>query len=1185
MSDSFAHLHVHTEYSMLDGAARVRDTLEYAKELGMPALAQTDHGNVFGAYDFIQTANDVGIKPIVGMEAYLAPGDRAVKSQEPYRGVGEKTSYSHMTLLAESNEGLRNLFSLSSDASFTGSYMKPRADRELLSRYSTGLIGTTGCLGGEVNQLLLQGFYDEARATAGELQDIFGRDNFFFEIMDHGIQEERGIREAQMRIARDLGMPLLATNDSHFTYPSQKHMHDALLCVQTGARVTDEKRFRFEGEGYHLRTSEEMREMWRDYEGACDNTLAIAERCDVSIGHRDDLFPHFPVPEGHTEESWFVEEFNRGLVSRYGEITDEVAERRDKEIGVILQKGYPGYFLIVADVINWAKSQGIRTGPGRGSAAGALCAYALGITALCPIEHRLSFERFLNPERDSPPDIDFDIDDARRDEVVAYIKARYGEDRAAQVVTFGTMKGRVSIKDAARVLGKPINLGNKLSSLYPEPDQGRDATMASVFDPHHARYPETADLRKEIESDSDAKEVLDLARQFEGLKRQWGVHAAAVVVASMPLKDVIPLMRRDSDGATITQFEYPTCEALGLLKMDVLGLRNLRILEWAVNAVERNTGKRIDLEGLPLDDEETYRLFASGNTLGVFQVDGEDMRRLLRRMVPDRFEDISAVLALYRPGPMGVGAHISYADRKNGREPVSYLHPELEEALTPILEETYGVIVFQEQVMQIAMSVAGYSAGEADLLRRAMGKKKQSVLAEIAPEFQNRMADRGYSAGAFRALWDTLLPFADYAFNRSHTAAYGLISYWTGYLKAHHPTEYMAALLTAMSGDRDATALYLDECQRMGIEVLPPDVTRSQADYTPDGNQILFGLSAISGITERSVPELVKARETERFSTLADFMARSGLDKVKITPLALAGALDSFGHTRKGIVEGFEPIFEVERAKYREREQGIHDLSEILETPPPTGEELLGTEEFERDVLLRHELDTVDFYFSGHPLDGFMESIRAQSSHTWQEVQKLKNGTKVRLGGLLEAVAHRTSKKGNPWMSGRLRSPDGVLDMRCFDGALLAQYKDRLVSGERVLMAFKVRREEDGSVSLQVEGMGPVPVPDADFVRTGTPKQDAVAPAREPVKRAPTQSRRAPVQSSLEPVKLRVPAAMMSPEGGAKLLGVLREFPGDFPVVLVMPNGAEREVAIRVKPCGELRGKLMNMLGPSGIVV
>jgi DNA polymerase-3 subunit alpha len=904
---------------MLDGAARLGPLFQSAAEMGMPALAMTDHGNLHGAYAFWDAGRKAGVKPIIGLEAYVAPGSRQertpVRWGDPSQrddDVSGRGAYTHMTLLAENNVGMHNLFRLSSRSYAEGLYYKPRIDLDLLAEHSQGIIGTTGCPGGEVQTRLRLGQYDEALAAAGRLRDILGPGNLFVEIMDHGIEIERRVREDLLRLSRELSLPLLATNDSHFVKPEDAPAHDLLLCIGTQATIDQEGRFKFDGEGYWLRSPEEMRRLWAELPEACDNTLRVAERCDVSF-ESTDLLPRFPVAEGWTEDLWLRTEVYRGLQRRYPRgIPRDRVERAEYELSVIVSMGFTSYFLVVADFVMWAKANGIRVGPGRGSAAGSLVSYALSITDIDPLEHDLMFERFLNPERVSMPDVDIDFDDRRRGEVIEYVSRRWGTERVAQIATFGYIKAKAAIKDSARVLGFGYETGDAISKAYPAPIMGKDAPLACIFDPGHERYRDAGKVRSLYQSQVDVRSVVDAALGVEGLVRQPGVHAAGVVISAEPLIDHVPLWT-GKDGGTVTQFDYPTCEALGLLKMDFLGLSNLSIIDDCLKEVKRNHGRDIDLLRLPLDDSRTFGLLSSGGTLGVFQLDSGPMRKLLQRMRPDKFADIAAVLALYRPGPMGVKAHFSYADRKTGKELVTPIHPELADALAPILDETYGVIVYQEQVTKAAQAVAGYSVGKADLLRKAMGKKKKEVLdAEFEP-FSAGMRQNGYSEDAIKTLWDVLVPFADYAFNKAHAASYGLISYWTAYLKAHYPAEYMAAVLTGEAGkspDQDSTQAYLAECRRMGIEVRPPSVNVSGAAYTPSQGAILHGLGAVKGVGVAADAIVTQRAAGGPFTSLPDFLGRVGTrvaNKRVIEALASVGALDTLG-SRAGILRQYDEM-------------------------------------------------------------------------------------------------------------------------------------------------------------------------------------------------------------------------------------------------------------------------------------
>lgn len=1028
MTRSFVHLHAHTEYSMLDGAARLDELFTTCAQLGMDSLAMTDHGNVFGAYEFWTKARAHGINPIIGMEGYLAPGSRHERTRATLDGTlvaddnpGEM--YTHMTLLAENTAGMHNLFRLSSLASLEGFYYKPRMDRELLAQYSGGLIATTGCPSGEVARLLQKGHFDAACQAAADYQDIFGAGNFYVEYMDHGTEIERRTMADLNLLQHRLALPAIATNDLHYVNPADADAHGALLCVQTKKTLNDPKRFRFEGNGYYLKSAAEMRQLWDDtVPGACDNTLAIAARCHVEFAPRD-LMPHVEVPEGETEATWLRWQALAGLARHFpgppGSIPQHYRDRLNYELDVITGMGYPGYFLMVGDLVGYARTNGIQVGPGRGSVVGALVAYALGITRLDPIVHRLMFERFLNPERPSMPDIDLDFDDRRRSEVIDYVARKYGADRVAQIVTYSTIKAKAAIKDSAHVLhGKDgYALANRITKAMPKPIMGKDIPLAAIFDPEHKRYAECTELRNLHRNDQQAREIIDTARGLEGLKRQWGVHAAGVIVSSEPLLDILPIQRRNADGAIITQFEMYTCEALGLLKMDFLGLRNLTVLADALANIVAAGKPAIDLDTLPLDDRLTYELIARGDTLGVFQLDGGPMRDLLRRLGPTCFEDISAVLALYRPGPMGAGAHIAYADRKNLREEVVPIHPELGEPLADILDETFGLIVYQEQVMAIAQRVAGYSLGAADVLRRAMGKKKIDVLNREHERFSGGMHANGYSDEAIKHLWDLLIPFSDYAFNRAHTAGYGLLSYWTAYLKTHHPCEYMAALLTSTGDDKDRAAIYLAECRRMGLTVLAPDVNASAPEFAAVGaDSVQVGLTAIRNVGDGAVTAVIAGRPYEGFHDYLRRAGAAGTNKGVVESLIKAGGFDSLTHPRAGLHEVHERAIKAAAAPRRAQRTGQLDLfGELLEAAPLTFDIPIPTTQWTLKAQLAHERDMLGLYVTGHPLRG-MEHALADTTPLHAILEGVyPDGETVTVGGILASVSRRYNRTGEPW--------------------------------------------------------------------------------------------------------------------------------------------------------------------------
>nr|WP_169078518.1 DNA polymerase III subunit alpha [Microcella alkalica] len=1079
-TDSFVHLHVHSEYSMLDGAARVKPLIEEAVAQGMPAIAVTDHGNMFGAFDFWRTATEAGIKPIIGTEAYLTPGTHRTDKTRVKWGTGGEDdvsgagSYTHITLLAETTAGMHNLFRLSSLASIEGYYFKPRMDRELLSRYSEGIIATTGCPSGEVQTRLRLGQYEKAREAAAEFRDIFGRENYFAEIMDHGLGIERRIMSDLIRLAKDLGLPLVATNDLHYTHPGDASSHAALLCVQSGSTLDDPNRFKFDADEFYLKTPAQMRELFRDHPEACDSTLLIAERVNVAFDTAANYMPRFPVPEGETENSWFIKEVEKGLEQRYpGGVSAEVRARAEYEIGVITQMGFSGYFLVVADFINWSKRNGIRVGPGRGSGAGSMAAYAMRITDLDPIEHGLLFERFLNPDRVSMPDFDVDFDDRRRGEVIRYVTEKYGDERVAQIVTYGTIKAKQALKDSSRVLGFPFGMGEKLTKAMPPAIMGKDMPLSGILDPAHPRHKEAGDFRAVIEVDPDARRVFDTALGLENLKRQWGVHAAGVIMSSEPLIDIIPIMKREQDGQIVTQFDYPACESLGLIKMDFLGLRNLTIIDDALDNIRANRGIELVLEDLALDDPAAYELMARGDTLGVFQLDGGPMRSLLRMMKPDNFEDISAVLALYRPGPMGAESHTNYALRKNGRQPITPIHPELAEPLEEVLGTTYGLIVYQEQVMAIAQKLAGYTLAQADLLRRAMGKKKKSELDKQFENFSAGMQANGYSADAVKTLWDILLPFSDYAFNKAHSAAYGVVSYWTAYLKAHYPAEYMAALLTSVGDSKDKMAVYLNECRRMGITVLPPDVNESIGFFAAVGDDIRFGLGAVRNVGHNVVEGIRQAREEKgRFTGFHDFLKKVPTpvaNKRAIESLIKAGAFDSLGATRRALMEIHESAVEAAVKEKRAEDNGDFgfDFDSLFDEPTAT-EQVPDRPEWAKKDKLAFEREMLGLYVSDHPLAGLEIAL---AKHAGAPIAELNDnppddGEQVTVAGLITSVQHRVARNsGNPYGMVTIEDFGGELTVM-FLGKTYQEFGPRLQADSIVVIRGRVNHRDDG-ITLQ----------------------------------------------------------------------------------------------------------------------
>ncbi|MGB3352477.1 MAG: DNA polymerase III subunit alpha [Mycobacterium sp.] len=1171
---SFVHLHNHTEYSMLDGAAKISPMLAEAQRLDMPAVGMTDHGNMFGASEFYTKATEVGIKPIIGVEAYIAPASRFETKRVLWGDPGQKSddvsgsgSYTHMTMVAENATGLRNLFKLSSLASFEGQLGKwSRMDAEIIAEHAQGIIATTGCPSGEVQTRLRLGHEREALEAAAKWREIFGPDNFFLELMDHGLDIERRVREGLIEVGRKLGIPPLATNDCHYVTRDASRNHEALLCVQTGKTLSDPTRFKFDGDGYFLKSAAEMRALWDDnVPGACDSTLLIAERVQSysDVWEPRDRMPIFPVPEGHTQETWLRHEVAAGLERRFpSNVPQEYTDRADFEIKVICEKGYPSYFLIVADLINYARSVDIRVGPGRGSAAGSLVAYAMGITNIDPIPYGLLFERFLNPERVSMPDIDIDFDDRRRGEMLRYAANRWGSDRVAQVITFGTIKTKAALKDSARVnYGQPgFAIADRITKALPPPIMAKDIPLSGITDPNHERYKEAAEVRGLIDTDPDVRTIYETARGLEGLVRNAGVHACAVIMSSEPLIDSIPLWRRPQDGAVITGWDYPSCEAIGLLKMDFLGLRNLTIIGDCLENIKANRGIDLDLDTVPLDDPAAYELLGRGDTLGVFQLDGGPMRDLLRRMQPTGFEDVVAVIALYRPGPMGMNAHNDYADRKNNRQAIKPIHPELEEPLREILAETYGLIVYQEQIMRIAQKVAGYSLARADILRKAMGKKKREVLEKEFEGFSEGMKANGFSAAAVKALWDTVLPFADYAFNKSHAAGYGLVSYWTAYLKANYPAEYMAGLLTSVGDDKDKAAVYLADCRRLGITVLPPDVNESAHNFASVGTDIRFGLGAVRNVGANVVASLVNTRtEKGKYTDFSDYLNKidiAACNKKVTESLVKAGAFDSLGHPRKGLflvhTDAVDSVLGTKKAEAIGQFDLFGGGSEDGAGTDAVFTIKVPDEEWEDKHKLALEREMLGLYVSGHPLNGIAHLLAAQVDTAIPAILAgdVANETQVRIGGILASVNRRVNKNGLPWASAQLEDLTGGIEVLFFPQTY-SMFGAEIADDVVVLVGAKVAIRDD-RISLIANELV---VPDFSSAQVN------------------------------RPVAVSLPTRQCTVDKVSALKQVLARHPGTAQVHLRLISGErittlELDQSLRVTPSSALMGDLKALLGP-----
>ncbi len=1179
VADSFTHLHVHSEYSMLDGAARIADVVGSAVADGQPAIGITDHGNMYGILDFYKECRKQGIKPVLGSELYLAhesrherPSRRGRMDDSGGEADGGAKLYYHLTALAETDAGYRNLIQLSSRASLEGYWYKPRADWELLEQHSEGLIVTTGCLGGHVLQALLRDDFDGAVKAAGRLQDIFGRDNLFVELQDHGIPEQHRTNPQLLDIARHLQAPLLATNDSHYVERSDSVAHDALLCVQTGSQMSDPDRFKFHGDEHYLKTAREMRQLFDELPQACDNTLWIAERADVTIEFGKPQLPDFPLPEGFDSDAAYLRHLTLdGARKRWGQqVPEHIAERLAYELQVIESMGFSSYFLITWDLIRHARDSGIRVGPGRGSAAGCAVAYALWITDLDPIRYDLLFERFLNPDRISMPDIDMDFDSRYRDEMIRYAAERYGRDHVAQIVTFSTIKARAAVRDAARVLGYPYIVGDKVAKAMPPLVMGRDTPLYACLEKHpkfEDGYKMAADLRKMRDEDPDAAKVIEVAKGLEGLRRQDGIHAAAVVITKEPLTTYLPIQRKPEagqapeDAPIVTQYEMHGVEELGLLKMDFLGLRNLDVISDTLELIRQHRGIDVDIDAVPLDDARTYELLSQGQGIGIFQLEGAPMRALMRSLAPASFEDVAALVALYRPGPMAANMHNDYADRKNGRKPVEYFHPDAEE----ILADTYGLMIYQELIMRVAQRFAGYSLAQADSLRKAMGKKSRDVMATEREAFVAGVQATGYDPALGTSLFAIIEQFADYAFNKSHSYGYGYIAYQTAYLKAHYPAEYLSALLTSVKANLDKAAIYLAECRTMGIEVHVPDVNRSASDFAPmtelaeDGSErqsIVFGLSAVRNVGAGLVGLLVAEREANGpFADFYDFCERVDfqvLNKKTLESLIKAGGFDSLGHPRQGLLRSFEHIVDTVVARRRERDMGVMSLfGEIADAGPMFDERPpIPDVEFAKRERLSFEKEMLGLYVSDHPLMGAEASLRRKCDGSLSDLPEMADGAIRTFGGVVTGLQRKWTKKGDLMAVFTLEDLQSSVEVMVFPRTM-TDHGHKLADDGIVVVKARVDARED------------------------QPK--LIAMDLEPFE---------PMSGEAFPLRVKVAPAALSEPVIDELKRLLVEHPGDSPVYLHL---GERQVlrlpeAWTVDVGPRLLSEVRVLLGPTAIL-
>jgi DNA polymerase-3 subunit alpha len=1171
LAEQFVHLHTHTEYSLLDGAARIDapksnpgapTIFTEALAHGMPALAMTDHGAMFGTLRFYAAARAAGIKPIIGVEAYVAPGSRFDRTP----GESEEKYY-HLTLLAENELGYRNLLRLVSAASLEGFYHRPRMDKQLLAEHAEGIICLSGCLSSEIGVQLVAGRADRATAAAGDYRDIFGADRYFVELQDHGLADQRTILPRQIELARAMGVGVVATNDLHYTRPEDAKPHDVLLCIQQQKLQSDTKRLKFDSEDFYLKGPAEMRRVFAELPEACDNTLLIAERVallpeleQVLVeGKTEYRLPRFDTPGGEPLDAYLRELVERGAANRYGEpLPPAVVERIDHELSIIGKMGFAGYFLIVWDLIRFAREQGIRVGPGRGSAAGSVVSYALRITDLDPLRYGLLFERFLNPDRIEMPDIDMDFDERRRDEVIRYATEKYGADHVAQIVTFQTIKGKQGIRDAARVLGFPPRVGDELCKMYPPAIMGRDEPIDSALQT-------SPELREAYERQPEAKEIIDTARALEGLRREDSVHAAGVVIGDKPLVNYLPLKlskdSRDDAKKMVTQFDMNGVAQLGLLKMDFLGLRNLSVIEETLRHL-RTRGVELDIDHIPLDDEATYAMLRRGDTIGVFQMESPGVKNLIKLLEPDRFEDLMACVALYRPGLLSMGQHTEYAERKHGRKKVTYPHPDLE----PVLKDTYGIIVYQEQVMQTAVAIAGFSMGEADTLRKVMGKKIREKVAAEREKFVAGAVALGRERRVAEGIFEYVEPFADYGFNASHACAYGYVAYQTAYLMAHHPVEYMAAILTSVKDDKDRKPYYLYACRGMDIEVLPPDVNESDMDFAPapgDRRAIRYGLSAVRNVGQGVVRSILDARaEGGPFTSFSEFCRRvepTALTKRVLESLIFAGAFGSLGYTRGGMLQqvgeqaAFEKVAAPIVAERKAEAAGQFSLfGEGEDAVLEINETVLAGPELDKRLLLSKEKEMLGQFVTDHPLLGIKDQLAAQTTCQIPDLENRDDGELVVLGGIIGALARKFTKRGEPYAQFRLEGLTGGVEVVAFPSVYEAV--PELIEADRVvLVAGRIDRR---GRELQI--------------RATEIKEPALAAG---------DARIADV------LVVDLPAAVCSPGVLAKLRTLLEGSPGEVPVRLrfLSSQGVQPLSlgAFTVNSQGSLVDELRHLLGPT----
>lgn len=1126
MGKGFVHLHNHSEYSLLDGACRIKELVKRAAELEMPAVAVTDHGVLYGIIDFYREAQKTGIKPIIGCEVYVAPRSRLDKETRMDDG-----NY-HLTLLCRNQTGYKNLVELVSRGFLEGFYYKPRVDRELLERYSDGLIALSGCVAGEIPQLILTGKRDAATELARDYERIFGQGNFYLEVQDHGLEIEQQVCRAIFQISKETGIPLVASNDAHYIRKDDAAVHDVLLCIQTGRAVKDQDRLRFTGNEFYLKSETEMRELFADHPEASDNTLEIAARCNLEFTFGEFHLPYFAIPDDYSPETYLNQLTWEKFARRYPQADKTVSDRLAYELKMINEMGFAEYFLIVQDLVAWSKDNGVPVGPGRGSAAGSLVSYVLGITTIDPLKYDLLFERFLNPERVSMPDIDIDFCFEKRDQVIEYIIAKYGADKVAQIITFGTMAARAAIRDVGRALDVPYGDVDRIAKMIP-------AELGVTID---RSLEISADLALAYQNDYDTRRIIDIARAIEGMPRHASIHAAGVVIGRETLSSLLPL-QKTSDGHVITQFAKETVEDIGLLKMDILGLRTLTVLDRAADIIKKTRGIKVDLDNLPLDDDKVYQLLQSGRTIGVFQLESDGLRRILMEMKPNRFEDLIAVIALYRPGPLGSGMVEDFINRKQGRQKLEYIHPALEN----ILKETYGVILYQEQVMRVASDLANFSMGEADILRRAMGKKKAGELMAMRDKFVRGAAQNQIDGDVAARLFDIMESFAGYGFNKSHSAAYALITYQTAYLKAYFPVEYMCAFLSSVIEHQERIVFYIKECRKMGIAILPPDINESFENFTVGSGGIRFGLGAIKNVGLNAVKAIVDARQEGRFISFFDFCQRidlSQINKRMVENLICAGCFDSLGMTRKQTFsimdESMQLAAQIKQACNGNQISLFGDAAGMVEEPVAA----VNGEWDSQDKLMR-EKEVLGFYVSANPLDAYRNIIELVTTDEIAVLDKGEDEDYVRVVGIPVNLSKKISRKGEPYARFILEDLSGRMEVMVFPAAY-RQYIDSIKPDMAVIVeGFVDRRDERPKISLR---------------------------------------RAFELNNSIKELHIRLPYEKNDVAGRLELVEILTQYPGDIEVCLHLPNKKIRVLEkMPVSPEIKLKNNLMEMYGKKNI--